>query len=234
MNSYYSWNKARPTLKSAKESGSNWLVGYICVNSPVESVPYGQSVIPANRLDYIEALAERTLAEVPGNVLEVGVYKAGSLLPLARALNENPTCERYGAYGIDTFTGHPYTDGHPVHPKGKYSDVDFGELERFLITTGLFDRIQLHKGRVEDIWPTLELPKFSFVHIDCDLYLPVKFCAQQVPRLMNKGGVLFFDDYGHEHCPGATRAIKEIFPNHPFTEVSMEDDGTRWSCFMNF
>jgi hypothetical protein len=207
-------------------------MGHICVNAPVDSVPYGTSVIPSNRLEYLTRVARKTLAQVPGNVLEVGVYKAGSLLPLARAVSE--ICPEFSAHGIDTFTGHPYSDGHPIHPAGKYGDVDFNELRRFLGTTQLADYIKLHQGRVEDILLALDLPSFSFVHIDCDLYLPIKYCARQLPKFLNKGAVMYFDDFGHEHCPGATKAIKEIYTKEVFNEVLIQEDDTKWSCFVKF
>jgi cysteine synthase len=88
------------------------------VNDPIEGVSYGESVVPDNRLDYLSWKCKETLKRTPGNVLEVGVYKGGTLIALAEALKE--ICPEYKVYGIDTFTGHPYSDGHPVHPEGKY------------------------------------------------------------------------------------------------------------------
>lgn len=200
------------------------------VNQPVETALYGQSVIPDNRLEYLTSKCAETLRRVPGNVVEVGVYKGGSLIRLARALRD--ICPEYKVYGIDTFAGHPYTDGHPVHPAGKYRDVLLPEIERLVAGEGLDAWVTLVRGKVEEVLSDLRLGDISFAHVDCDLYLPVKYCAQAFPPMMKAGGVIYFDDYGHDHCPGATRAVEEIFRKELLHDVYMPEDNTRWSCYV--
>lgn len=200
-------------------------------NAPVETVRYLSSVIPPNRLDFLANKCRETLLQVPGNVLEVGTYRGGSLSRLAEVLME--ICPEYRVIGIDTFTGHPYSDGHPVHPKGKYSDVDLQQLRCAIDEYKWGAQVELHKGRVEEILSSLDIKEIAFAHIDCDLYLPVRYCALEIPPLMKKGGLIYFDDYGHEHCPGATRAVREVFPEQALNEVSMPDDGTCWSCYFD-
>lgn len=198
-------------------------------NKPVETSSYGSSVIPLNRLRFLVSKCRETLSENPGNVLEVGVYKGGTLLALAEVLRE--ICPQFKVYGIDTFTGHPYTDNHPVHPAGKYADIERAELERVIVARNLHPWVMLYSGKVEEIFGSLQLKEVSFAHIDCDLYIPVKYCAQNVPRVMRRQGVIYFDDYGHEHCPGATRAVEEVFDESQLREVYMPDDNTCWSCY---
>lgn len=200
-------------------------------NAPIESVPYGESVIPQNRLDYLSEKCEDTLRRIPGNVLEVGVYKGGSIIQLAKVLKQ--VCPEYKVYGIDTFSGHPYSDGHPIHPEGKYSDVNLTELRNFLSEIELDSHIHLFQGKVEEIFNALKLEDVSFTHIDCDLYLPVKFCADSIPLVMKQQSVMYFDDYGHEHCPGATKAVNDTFKRHRISEVYMTDDNTCWSCVVH-
>jgi O-methyltransferase len=199
-------------------------------NEPVDSCPYGKSVIPTSRLNFLVEKCKRTLQQTPGNVLEVGVYKGGTLLGLTAALRE--VCPQFKVFGIDTFTGHPYTDGHPIHPQGKYGDVDLDELERLIDSRNLRSWVRLYRGRVEEIFEDLQLANISFAHIDCDLYAPVKYCAEKVQGVMNRGGVLYFDDYGHEHCPGATRAVEEVFGRSRLKEVRIAEDNTCWSCYL--
>jgi len=57
----------------------------------------------------------------------------------------------------------------------------------------------------------MEAERFCFVHVDADIYRSVlDACAFFWPRL-SPGGVLVFDDYGFESCPGAKRAVDEYF-----------------------
>jgi O-methyltransferase len=200
------------------------------VNKPIDTVAYGETVIPENRLKYLAWKCKETLKRNPGNVLEVGVYRGGTLIALAEALKE--TCPEYKVYGIDTFLGHPYTDDHPVHPKGKYADVNKSDMEEYIKSRGLENQIVLYEGRVEEILNTLNLKDISFSHIDCDLYIPVKYCAKNVSKIMKKHGVIYFDDYGHEHCPGATKAIEEVFEIHQIHPVYMPEDNTCWSGYV--
>jgi len=200
------------------------------VNAPVETVPYGETVIPANRLEYLAQKCQETLKKTPGNVLEVGVYRGGTLIALAQVLKE--VCPQFKVYGIDTFSGHPYTDGHPVHPVGKYADATKDEMEKYLRSKNLSENVELFSGKVEEIFDALDLTDISFAHIDCDLYIPVKFCAQNVPKKMKDHGVIYFDDYGHEHCPGATKAIEEVFEKDRINPVHIPEDDTCWSGYV--
>jgi len=193
-------------------------------------VPYLQSVIPPNRLDYLVEICRAALRRCPGHVVEIGVYRGGSLSRLAEVVAE--VCPAYRAIGIDTFAGHPYSDGHSVHPQGKYADVDMRQLAGRLAGQPQGRLIELHAGLVETLLPDLALKDVAFAHVDCDLYLPVRFCAQHLPAVMKAGGTIFFDDYGHEHCPGATRAVSEVFAENRLHQVSMPDDGTCWSCYL--
>jgi O-methyltransferase len=201
-------------------------------NEPVDSAAYLQSVIPHARLDYLASLCEETLRAVPGNVLEVGVYRGGSLARLADVVRRISPKNR--VYGIDTFSGHPYTDGHPVHPVGKYADIDLDTLVGSLTRYELAPWITLIQGRVEDVLPTTSIGSISFAHVDCDLYWPVLYCARELPARMQPGGIIYFDDYGHEHCPGATAAVRDVFSVDRLTEVYIREDCTCWSCFIRF
>lgn len=202
----------------------------INTNNPVETVPYGKTVIPDSRLKYLEWKCRETLNRTPGNIVEVGVYKGGIITKLAKIMKE--VCPQYKVYGIDTFSGHPYSDNHPVHPKGKYADVSKQELDKYIKKLKLDDTIELFQGRVENILKQLKLTEISFAHIDCDLYTPIKFCANNLPRLMKKHSVIYFDDYNHEHCPGATKAINDVFRPQQLHQVYIPYENTCWSAYV--
>lgn len=200
-------------------------------NQPVEFADYGESVIPDNRLNYLVKKCRETLRRIPGNVLEVGVYKGGTFVHLAELVKE--ICPQFRAIGIDTFSGHPYSDGHEVHAQGKYGDVNLQTLKATVRKMGLAPWTTFHIGEVENIFHNLKINNVSFAHIDCDLYIPIKFCALNVPIVMNHSGIMYFDDYGHEHCPGATKAVDEVWDKGVIKEVYMKEDNTTWSCYIS-
>lgn len=198
-------------------------------NLPVDTVDYGCSVNPKNRVELLRQRCLEQLTRFPGDVLEVGVYRGGTLLALAETVRQ--TCQQNRVIGVDTFSGHPYSDGHEVHPVGKYSDVSVPKIWETIKARELSGFVELAQGRAEIILPALDLHKVTFAHIDCDLYLPIKFCADYLRRRLPQHAVLFFDDYFHAHCPGATKAIREEF-GADVPPIRL-DDGTEWSCEIN-
>lgn len=194
---------------------------------PEQSLEYGRSVNDPGRVALLEARCPRQLLTQEGDVLEVGVYKGGTLLMLARAVEA--VCPKFKVIGVDTFNGHPYSDGHPAHPAGRYSDVSIDDLKCIIFEAGLAHRVELLVGKAEDIIGNVDISRTTFAHVDCDLYRPIAFCARQLPLRMHPSGAIIFDDYFHAHCPGATRALDELFGN-AIQPIRIPKDGTAWSC----
>ena len=52
--------------------------------------------------------------------------------------------------------------------------------------------------------------QFSFVHIDVDLYEPIKEALSFFYPRMRKGSIIVVDDYGSALFPGAKKAVQEF------------------------
>ncbi|OGW47564.1 MAG: hypothetical protein A2Y66_03175 [Nitrospirae bacterium RBG_13_41_22] len=81
-----------------------------------------------------------------------------------------------------------------------------------------FNFIKYYKGWVPERFPEVKDKRFSFVHIDVDLYQPTYDSFRFFyPRLI-RDGLMVFDDYGCIHFPGAKRAIDQCVAmlDHPF------------------
>lgn len=88
-----------------------------------------------------------------------------------------------------------------------------------------FSTYTLHKGWIPSRFDDVSDQKFSFVHIDVDIYQPtLDSLAFFYPR-MNKGGVIICDDYGFSICPGATRAVDEFLADKPEQMIPMPCGG---------
>jgi predicted O-methyltransferase YrrM len=145
-----------------------------------------------------------------GNVLELGTYKGGSAMVMARAMKTFLPDARIVA--IDTFTGMPYSDrAIDAHSAGDFSDVDLDELIAFKDANEL-DNLSFVKGRFEDVLPDLieSLAPLSLVHIDCDVRDAVAFSYEAVRNHIIPGGYIVFDDATTSSCIGATEAIEEL------------------------
>ena len=145
--------------------------------------------------------------QLPGDVIEIGVYKGGSLTRIAQAYHRiNKTI-----YGIDTFEGMPMPDADiDLHKEGDFNDTDYDYLSKWYADE--YSNIKLIKGKFPDISDQLpEDNKYCFVHVDVDIYQSVMdCCCYFYPRLVNQG-YMIFDDYNFPTCPGAKKAVDDYF-----------------------
>lgn len=162
----------------------------------------------------------KMITHLPGSILELGVFKGGSLIQWAtfRELLENENSRKI--IGFDIF-------GHFPEDNSIKSDTDFirnwnetfegefiseEEIKKSLALKNIRN-VELVKG---DIRQTLlaylekhgEL-KLSLLHIDTDVYEPCKIGLELLYDRVVEGGLIIFDDYG---CvEGETRAADEFF-----------------------
>lgn len=72
-----------------------------------------------------------------------------------------------------------------------------------------FDFIKYYQGWIPNRFDEVADKRFSFVHIDVDLYQPIYDSFQYFfPRLC-RHGIMVFDDYGCSQFPGAKKAVDE-------------------------
>jgi hypothetical protein len=73
-----------------------------------------------------------------------------------------------------------------------------------------FDFVTLYKGWIPERFDAVRDRRFSFVHVDVDLYAPIRKSLEFFyPRLID-GGILVVDDYGFTQFPGAKKATDEF------------------------
>jgi O-methyltransferase len=149
----------------------------------------------------------RHAAGLSGDIAEIGVYKGGTALLLAR-MNPQRTVHLF-----DTFEGMPETDPtRDLHGQGDFSDTSLKGVQAFL--SGL-PSVQFYPGLFPDTAGPVADKTFAFVHVDVDIYRSVLDCCEFFYPRLAVGGVMVFDDYGFRSCPGARAAVDEFFLNRP-------------------
>jgi len=150
-----------------------------------------------------------------GDVLELGTYKGGTTVMLARFLKKIGSKRKI--FSCDAFIGLPTDDkfSRTKNAKGKYSDCDPDSVLRKFQKFGVDDKIILIEGLFEKtLYDKLAEQKFSLVFVDCDLYDTTKFCLDFVFPRLSEGGIIMFDDYDRafKENPtwGETRAADEF------------------------
>jgi O-methyltransferase len=117
---------------------------------------------------------------------------------------------------LDTFAGMPSVSAFDLArqdgeftPASDQVEVIRGQAE----TLGVSDRIEIHKGLFAETFRILAVrnPRFSFVHIDANIYEgTLEACRFTIPRVCS-GGAVVFDDYNGVCDLGARLAIDEFF-----------------------
>jgi hypothetical protein len=149
----------------------------------------------------------KLIKNIPGEFLELGVYKGSSLIRFATFRETLETTNSRKIIGMDSFGFFPRPDSEIL------SDIDFIEtfeseggpglaitdLERILSKKG-FSNIELIKGDISSTLPELlqvnPQLRFAAVHFDLDVYPITKFALGLVWERVVHGGYLIFDDYG--------------------------------------
>ena len=148
------------------------------------------------------------LADVPGAILEVGVWRGGSgalMASRAKALGSED-----GVYLCDTWEGVVKTgEVDTYYRDGKHDDTSLGIVEKLLATMGL-DRVECLQGIFpDDTGDKVADQTFRLCHIDVDVYQSAKDVLDWVWPRLSPEGMVVFDDYGFPACPGITQFVDE-------------------------
>ena len=141
--------------------------------------------------------------KIPGEMAEVGVFLGGTAAVILDASKGKHL------HLFDTFVGLP--DGGDYLKKGEYAG-SITAVRQTLVSYR--DRITLYAGLfpIETGAAVADL-RFSFVHLDMDLYEGTLGALRFFWPRMNPGGILMSHDY--PQISGVVRAFKEFFAEQP-------------------
>jgi len=141
------------------------------------------------------------LETLEGDVAEVGVYRGKTARIMAKTTKKP-------VYLFDTFKGMP-----PSDPVDFYKEGDMGDTSLDMVRAVMLgcNNAFIYPGFFPDTAKHIEDKKFSFVHVDCDIYRSVMDCCIFFYPRMVKGGMIVFDDPGFDNCAGAKKAVDEFF-----------------------
>jgi hypothetical protein len=150
--------------------------------------------------------------DIPGDIVECGVWSGGSMLLAAHALMHfGDTSRRIFLY--DTFRGMPKPneldirwDGVPALPTWERFRQNgrkwgFGgpqdHVRNVVYSSGYpEDKFVFVEGMVEDTLPATRPEKISLLRLDTDLYSSTYHELVHLYPVLSVGGVLIIDDYG--------------------------------------
>lgn len=148
------------------------------------------------------------LRDVPGAILEVGVWRGGTGALLAARADRLGLDETI--YLCDTWRGVAKTGDVDIYYRdGKHDDAS-REIVAKLITGMGLSNVELLEGVFpEDTADRIPDGTFRLCHCDVDVYESAKGVLEWVWPRLAPGGVVVFDDYGFPACPGVTKLVDE-------------------------
>jgi predicted O-methyltransferase YrrM len=151
----------------------------------------------------------------PGNIIECGVYRAGTTVLLARLLKQRRLAKKI--YALDSFSGfaeeieEDVSRGQVVEEgRAAFTANSVDYVQRKLAVLGVADVIEVVPGYFEDTLPGIE-DRFCLALIDCDLEKSVEFCLEHLWERIVPGGWMVVDDYSNPGYPGAAVAADRFF-----------------------
>ena len=160
----------------------------------------------------------KSISKLPGDVLELGVYKGNSILRLATFRNTLENDFSRKIIGFDTFDSFPKENlslNDDLEFIKKFEKAEKGlsieELETIIKAKG-FKNIELQKGNIFKTIPQyLEKnpqTRIAFLHLDMDVKEPTAFALEALFERVVRNGIIVVDDYNA--VSGATIAIDEF------------------------
>ena len=162
----------------------------------------------------------RSVAGLPGAIVECGVFKGASLARFAmfRELFGNAFSKQI--IGFDVFGAFPATSfAADIEVRERFvasageSGIAVEQLEEVLRHKGVDRNVELVAGDITETVPAYVARhpqlRISLLNLDTDIYEPAVVILEQLYPLIVRGGLLLLDDYGT--FPGETAAVDEYF-----------------------
>jgi len=158
-------------------------------------------------------------AHIDGDTAEIGCYAGASSYLILRqnsAANFDQTVQA-------NLRQHLIFDSFRGLSKPNYFDGNHWEVGRFSIDEATLrnnlrefsGKFEVYAGWIPSRFHEVTDRKFSFVHIDVDLYDPTLATLEFFYDRLNKNGILVLDDYGFENNPGVNLAADNFFKFRP-------------------
>lgn len=179
---------------------------------------------PLRVFGLVEAVRYVVGAGIPGDIVECGVWRGGSMQAVALALKNLDSTDR-NLHLYDTYEGMTAPTEADVRIRDGRSAAELlaessteqriwahatlDDVEQGMAETGYpADRLRYHVGPVEETIPDDAPEQIALLRLDTDWYASTKHELEHLYHRIAPGGVLVLDDYGD--WEGARRATDEF------------------------
>jgi hypothetical protein len=171
-----------------------------------------RTLVTFNEAFLVHSIA-RSMAHLAGDFAEVGVYQGSTAKLICEAKGDKPI------HLFDTFEGLPPGSTAIekfIYAKPKYR-CSFAAVQRHLEG---YPNVHFYKGFFPESASSLDPERrFSFVHMDVDLYESTLSCLRYFYPRMAPGGIMLSHDYSI--LEGVERAFTEFLADKPERAIEL-------------
>jgi O-methyltransferase len=163
-----------------------------------------ETMIGRRRLDNLHHCVTQVLADnVPGDLVETGVWRGGSVIFMRAALKAHGVRDRT-VWVADSFCGLPAPDvARYPHDRGdalwkkRELAIPVEQVQSNFARYGLLDeQVQFLVGWFKDTLPTAPIDRLAVLRLDGDLYESTMDALTALYPKLTPGGFVIVDDYG--------------------------------------
>ena len=184
---------------------------------PQSLVPQSLGPTGSANINILCKLIDLTSA-LRGDVADCGVFVGGSTVAMGLYLRQHNIQKTI--YGFDSFEGfeedalkEDLALGGEINEDRRADSYKTTSFEAVSKKIKRFHRtnIKLVKGFFHESFRALPHDiRFSFVHMDVNIYSSYKECLEFFYPLMVRGGIILFDEYNDPPWPGCNKAVDEF------------------------
>jgi O-methyltransferase len=191
---------------------------------------FGHTMLGLKRLENVRFCIDEILRnDVPGDLIETGVWRGGTTIFMRGVLKANGVTDR-DVWVADSFEGMPRADGRydvdadsTAHRITQVA-VPLEEVQENFRRYGLLDdQVRFLKGWFKDTLPTVSDRRWAVVRLDGDMYQSTMDALTNLYENLSIGGYLIVDDYALEPC---RLAIHDFREEHDITDEIRHIDWT--------
>lgn len=171
------------------------------------------------RFYFLSMVFDLTIREaIAGDIAELGVWKGDTALLLANFARQTGRT----AYLLDTYEGF---DDRDLTEADRHLSKSFSETSVEAVRSRVgAENTRLIKGYFPDSASQLpDTGSYAIVHIDADLYAPIKAALDYFYPRVQPGGFIVMHDYMSLCWEGAIAAIDEFFADKPEFIIPIPD-----------
>jgi O-methyltransferase len=185
-----------------------------------------ETMIGTRQLDNLQfCITDVLRREVPGDLLEAGVWRGGASIFMRAVLKAHGDRTRC-VWLADSFAGlPPMNKAMEISYEWKAGDmaVSLEQVKENFARYGLLDsQVRFLKGFFADTLPLAEIKTLSVLRVDADLFESTNDVLTQLYPKLSIGGYAVFDDY--HNLPDCRQAIDLYREKHGITDEIRDID----------